>query len=613
MTESSRRFDLVAHATHEAGLKLGGIGAVLNGLLGARSYLESVRRTVLIGPVDTSDKAEMERLIAPRNQLEIRYSSFHQVNQVDATLAAALAQIEANYNVHLLYGTRAFSNARHEVLLVDAGEVNEDKVDFFKGRVWWRYGIPSDRYEHHPEYNLYMNAAEPSFLALWALVGEDDGDGPANRFIIAHEFMGLPLVFAATLNAPGEYHSIFYGHEAATVRPIVEDHLGHDTMFYNVMARAMAEGESLEEVFGDQSGFFKHALLSAAPQCDGIFAVGDRVVDEMRFLNPAFAEKNIELVYNGVPSYKISLKQKLASKHKLQQYAVNLGLFYAPPDFVFTHVTRMIVSKGLWRDVRVLEHLDGALAAEGKTAVLYVLSTIIPAGRPAEDVFRMEREYRWPVVRREGTPDLISHEIPLYHAFAAFNRTARATQIVFVNQFGWSRDRCGERMPADMEFMDIRQGSDLEFGQSIYEPFGIAQLEPLSFGALCVVSDVCGCVGFVRRVASPDQHNVIVADFTTLPPRIAKGDYRTALDIGRPERDAVEASSTRRVSNALLARLPRTPEAMAQMIEDGYQMSKQMSWEAVVSDYLLPSLERLLVHEEKIIKLPQLVGAYSKL
>ena len=39
-------------------------------------------------------------------------------------------------------------------------------------------------------------------------------------------------------------------------------------------------------------------------------------------------------------------------------------------------------------------------------------------------------------------------------------------------------------MPADMEFLDIRRGSDLEFGQSIYEPFGIAQVEPLTYGAI---------------------------------------------------------------------------------------------------------------------------------
>jgi hypothetical protein len=590
MSPSLTPFDLVVHATHEAGFKQGGIGAVLDGLLSARSYLENVRRTVLVGPMDTTDKAAMERLTAPANQLEVHYSSAHRVNQVDTALAGRLAQLEADYDVHVLYGHRAFGGARHEVLLVDAGEVNEDQANRFKGRVWGRYGIPSDRYEQHWEYSYYLNAAEPSFLALRALVDEDDDR--SHRFIIAHEFMGLPLVFAATLDAPGEYRSVFYGHEVATVRPIVEGHLGHDTMFYNVMARATAEGKSLEEVFGDQSGFYKHALLSAVPECDNVFAVGDRVVDEMRFLGPALAEKNIDLVYNGVPSAEISLEEKLASKRKLQQYAINLGLFDAPPDFVFTHVTRMVVSKGLWRDIRVLENLDAALASQDKTAVLYILSTILPAGRSAADVFRMEKKYGWPVVHREGAPDLISHEIPFYHAVVAFNQAARATRVVFVNQFGWSRDRCGERMPANMAFTDIRKGSDLEFGQSIYEPFGIAQLEPLSFGALCVVSNVCGCVGFVRRAAPSDQRNVIVADYTRLPPGVAKGDYRAVLGIGQAQRDAVEATNAQRVAAEILARLPHTAEAMARTIEEGYHISQDMSWEVVALDYLLPGLKR---------------------
>lgn len=589
-TNTDPQLNLVIHATHEAGFKLGGIGAVLEGLLGTRSYSKNVRRTILVGPMDTTNKTEMERLAAPRNRLEIHYSSAHRVNQVDTTVAAGLAKIEADHNVHILYGNRAFGDVRHEVLLVDAGQADAAKVNLFKGRIWRHYGISSDRYEHHTEYSHYLNAAESSFLALQVLVGDDDIDDHGHRFIIAHEFMGLPLVLAAILDAPGEYRSVFYGHEVATVRPIVEDHSGHDTMFYNVMARAMTEGKSLEDIFGNQFGFYKHALLSTAPECDNILAVGDRVVDEMRFLGPAFAEANIDLAYNGVPSYDISVEEKLASKRRLQQYAVNLGLFDTPPDFVFTHVTRMIISKGLWRDIRVLEHLDGALAAEGRTAVLYILSTIIPAGRPAEDVFRMEKEYGWPVVHHEGVPDLISHEIPFYHALVAFNQTARATQIVFVNQFGWSRDRCGQRMPADMEFMDIRKGSDLEFGQSIYEPFGIAQIEPLSFGALCVVSNVCGCVGFVQRVAPPNQRNVVVADYTTLPSGLAEGGHHAALGIGQPQRDAVESASARRVADEILIRLPRTQKAMAQMIKDGYRISQRMSWEVVVSDYLLPGL-----------------------
>jgi hypothetical protein len=583
-------FDLVVHATHEAGLKLGGIGAVLEGLLGARSYGQRVKRTVLVGPMNTGDRTEMERLVAPRNRLEIRYSRFHGIDWVEAALAAALAQIEADYRVQILYGQRAFGGARCEVLLVDAAQIDPELLDLFKARIWWRYRIPSDRFEDQPEYSHYFNAAEPSFLALRTLAGENHSS--ENRFIVAHEFMGLPLVFAAHLNAPDQYRTVFYGHEVATVRPVVEDSPGHDTMFYNVMERAMAEGQSLETVFGDQSGFFKHALLAAAPACDNLFAVGDRIVEEMRFLGPDFAARNIDLVYNGVPSHEITLDEKLASRRKLQQYALNLGLFESPPDFVFTHVTRMIVSKGLWRDIRVLEHLDRALVAEDKTAVLYVLSTIIPAGRSAEDVYRMEEEYGWPVHHRQGAPDLISHEIPFYRAVEAFNQTAQAARIVFVNQFGWSRDRCGRRMPADMDFTDIRTGSDLEFGQSIYEPFGIAQVEPLSFGALCVVSNVCGCVGFVERVAPPDQRNVIVADYTALPPDLAGGDISAALEIGQPERDTVEQITARRVADRIWATLPRTHNQMRQMIQTGHRIGQKMSWEVVVSDYLLPGLAR---------------------
>lgn len=586
----SHSFDLVVHATHEAGLKLGGIGAVLDGLLSAPSYGQHVRRTVLVGPMNMGDPTEMERLAAPRNRLTIRYSRFHNVDGVEATLAAALAQIETDYNVQILYGERAFGQARCEVLLIDAAEIDPEQLNLFKARVWWRYRIPSDRFEEQPEYSYYLNAAEPSVLALRALVGENQTG--ESRFIIAHEFMGLPLVFAAHLNAPDEYRTVFYGHEVATVRPIVEDSPGHDTMFYNVMERAMAANQSLEEIFGDQSGFFKHALLAAAPTCDNLFAVGDRIVEEMRFLGPDFARQNIDLVYNGVPSYEIGMEEKLASRRKLQQYTLNLGLFDAPPDFVFTHVTRMIVSKGLWRDIRVLEHLDEALAAEDKTAVLYVLSTIIPAGRSAEDVYRMERTYGWPVHHREGAPDLISHEVPFYRAVTAFNQTARAARIVFVNQFGWSRDRCGERMPADMDFMDIRKGSDLEFGQSIYEPFGIAQVEPLSFGALCIVSNVCGCVGFVERVAPPDQRSVIVADYTALPPHLAAADVRAALAIGRAERDAVEQVTARRVAERIWHALPRTQDQMQHLIRAGYGISQKMSWEVVVTDYLLPGLAR---------------------
>ena len=96
----------------------------------------------------------------------------------------------------------------------------------------------------------------------------------------------------------------------------------------------------------------------------------------------------------------------------------------------------------------------------------------------------------------EGYPDLSGAEVDMNRFLQDFNRRSRAVKIVFVNQFGWNRERCGTRMPSDMEFTDIRKGSDLEFGQSIYEPFGITAVESLTFGSLCVISGVhkvCEC------------------------------------------------------------------------------------------------------------------------
>jgi hypothetical protein len=36
-------------------------------------------------------------------------------------------------------------------------------------------------------------------------------------------------------------------------------HPGHDTMFYNVLRSAMAQGLYVEDVFGSQAGYYKHA------------------------------------------------------------------------------------------------------------------------------------------------------------------------------------------------------------------------------------------------------------------------------------------------------------------------------------------------------------------
>ncbi|MBI3732252.1 MAG: hypothetical protein HY259_02190 [Chloroflexi bacterium] len=586
-------FALVVHATHEAGVKVGGIGAVLDGLLSQPAYNRAVRRTLVAGPFNPWDRLEMERLYAPRNGFKARYSAHDGFYDVPPDVARALTQVELGYRVRLLYGTRRFGDAEHEILLVDPRGADPAAANGLKYHLWERYGIDSTRYEWLDEYNLYLNAAEPTAAGLAALVdGAEPDSGQAQRAaIIAHEWLGLPLAFSAARHQPGVYRTVFYAHETASVRPLVEFHPGHDTRFYNVMVAARQQGRFLEDVFGSQRGFFKHALVSAAAQCDGVFAVGDLVVDELRFLSPAFAARPIALVYNGAPAQAVSLTERFASKQRLQRYAENLYGFRL--SWVFTHVTRLVQSKALWRDVRVMEELDGLLAARGETAILYLLSSSIPSGRRAEDVMRWEAQYGWPVAHRADNGDLAGLEVETFQALARYNDSAQASRIVLVNQFGWSRDRCGLRMPAEMSFADIRNGSDLEFGQSIYEPFGIGQIEPLSAGALCCLSNVCGCVGFISKAGGLALPNIVLADYVTLPPRYQSRSLSELLGLGQWQRDVLEAITARATAQKIVSRLPRDEHAARSLLEQGDELGQRLSWPVVVEDMFLPGLERL--------------------
>ncbi|MHB0876677.1 MAG: hypothetical protein ACYC5O_11615 [Anaerolineae bacterium] len=581
--------DVIVHTTHEANYKVGGIGAVLDGLLGARSYLKNVRRSVLVGTFDSHDGVGMERLFSPRNGLDVIYASLTG-RVADDELSDRLRDIERRYRVRLIYGRRPFGQDVHEVILVDPADAEPSLTNAMKFRLWERFGLQSDRYQDNWEYEHYLRAAEPQYAALEAILGPDLQR--RRNVMMAHEFMGVPLCLVAELMRPGGFCRVYYAHEVPPVRPVVESSPGHDTMFYNVLRLSQRQFLTFPQIFGDQSGYFKAALLDMAGDFAAIFAVGDPVVEELRFLGARFATKAVDLVYNGVGAIPIDLPTKLRSRERLRQYAQSLtGLL---PDYIFTHVTRLVTSKGLWRDLRVLEELDPLLAASGRSAVYFLLATTLPAGRRGEEVLAMEAEYGWPAVHREGTPDLVGAEVPLYEAVAALNRKASAVQAVFVNQYGWDRERCGTRMPEDMSFSDIRYGTDVEFGQSIYEPFGIAQVEPLPYGALCVVSSACGCVGFAQRSAVEHSTNVIVADYISLPPHLATSSWRQALQIGQDTRNLVEHYRAREAAEAIVRALPESDEGRLSLMRSGYAQASGMTWEVVVSEYLLPALARAL-------------------
>jgi len=246
--------------------------------------------------------------------------------------------------------------------------------------------------------------------------------------------------------------------------------------------------------------------------------------------------------------------------------------------------------------LRVLEKIEKEFRALGKTGVLFLLSTEV-SQRRSRDIYNMESAYNWPVAHREGWPDLSGGETNFYTAIQEFNARSCNIKIIFVNQFGFSRKNCGERMPEDMEFMDIRKGNDVEFGQSIYEPFGISQIEPLTFGGICVVSNVCGCSGFLQDIADgEDVRNVIIADYTNLDNR-SFADIEALLQIDQSVRNQIEDYVSEKVAKKIVSHLAKSESEIENMIQTGYSLAKNMSWETVVKNYLLGSLQKALYKE----------------
>ena len=129
----------------------------------------------------------------------------------------------------------------------------------------------------------------------------------------------------------------------------------------------------------------------------------------------------------------------------------------------------------------------------------------------------------------------------------------------------------------------------MEFGQSIYEPFGISQVECLSAGTISVVSDVCGCRGFVRQAAGKAGLDGFIEGAYT---QLDEADG-TSQPIGARERTQAEALQSQVVASALASQLSAGATGRKKLLAEGYAAAQKMSWERVAEDMLLPVLRRL--------------------
>ena len=126
----------------------------------------------------------------------------------------------------------------------------------------------------------------------------------------------------------------------------------------------------------------------------------------------------------------------------------------------------------------------------------------------------------------------------------------------------------------------------------MYESFGLAQLEPLGCGAICVVSGVSGAKGFLDEIccrqgrSCEDHENIIVADYTKLEEPLAWGIQRL-LDMTPEEQAAQEARVARQLAQTLYERLPSDDHERGRLLESGRRLAEEMSWDRVVTDLFI--------------------------
>ena len=147
----------VVHVTHEAIQKIGGIGAVLQGILTSKTYLAKIHRNILVGPFWPGEATGDMRL---GHTGEVLYSSLDNIYRTPLT--QRFRQLEDEFGCGIIYGRRRFVEKETgavsvpEVLLFDVSRFNEGKVGEFKYELWKKFGIDSSRYQHIWDYEQYV-------------------------------------------------------------------------------------------------------------------------------------------------------------------------------------------------------------------------------------------------------------------------------------------------------------------------------------------------------------------------------------------------------------------------------------------------------------------------
>jgi hypothetical protein len=622
MSEPSRA--MLVHLSHEATRPLGGVGVVLQRLLESPAYREAFPRTLLVnslimpcGQGSYEARESLERDL--RAQGEVLYSGLRRHNP--PRLEQLFRPVEARYDVSLVYGRRQVGHTTAEVLLVDLSDVLRNYRVFmgsmpgFLRRLRESLGVDISlecKGERPAAYRLVsrlwqralgtrlgasrlvnglyrlavrrgllrvpplecdglegMVLAEPVFEAVRAL---RQAEG-LPCVVLAQEHRSLPLAYKALLEGSEWCHTVYYAGEVRTAKTLVEygdspGQVASEQRFYQVLRQGLAQGLSLGEVFNVEP-WLSFQILRHGHLCERVGAVGESVAQELRFMDRRYRERSLPVIPHGNRLIETSWEARLESRARVRRYLLErLGL---DCRLIMTRIARDDVCKALARDVTVCSFLEELLPEGRRPAVLLMVTAWSP-----------------------GAPSAVIRS--LQARVAEHNGRGGALHIHLINQADWPRG-------LDFTREDLHRATDVALGQSMYESYGLAQLEPLSCGAICVLSGVSGARFAVGEEAHP---NLVVADYVTGEGERPAG--RTIAEwkaLSEAELRRMEQVGAERVARQLAERLPREEQGHRELLETGRRLARRMEWEPLLRERLVPFLQSGLhgaeaPHEQRV-------------
>ena len=365
---------------------------------------------------------------------------------------------------------------------------------------------------------------------------------------------------------------------------MVEDSPGHEVSFDNLLRLAQANGNRLEDDFGSQAHNYRSELVKRVNRLDGILAVGDNVRDQMLYLQPEVEPEKIHLVYNGISFKPLTWAEIQSNKQIIADYCETL--FNFRPDYIFqSHITRPGYLQGAVAGRPAALPPGREVHRGGQKGVFTSSSAPWPpeAGtRPRSSAWK--KTTAGPSSTRKVGPDLDGAENDVFMNLSLFNARSRAIKGVFLNQFGFSNQTSGKRVPEGADLLTLRSAADVEFGLSTYEPFGIAQLETFPYGGLPILSRACGCSYLVEKAAPPDCSLII--DYAEQPVNspVNLSDPDTLKGLSFAERTALEEALADQYAPTLFERI--YPEQRRDHFLKMSKAAPNMSWEVIAQNVI---------------------------